>query len=76
MIVLLDWNVIIKVYGCISGKKTGMGQKGTTCVVTEIGGQMVNRETYFQLRRMDGKEVFGEAWITVCAGGTWQFAPA
>lgn len=25
-------------------------------------------------RRMDGKEVFVEAWITVCASGT--FAPA
>lgn len=47
MIILLDQNVIFKVYGCNSGEKTGMGQKETACVVAEIGGQMVNRETFF-----------------------------
>lgn len=43
----LDWNVIIKLYGCISGEKTEMEQKGTSCVVAKIGDHMVNRETYF-----------------------------
>lgn len=46
MFVLLDsdlgFNVVIQVYSCISGEETGMGQKGINCVVSEIGGEMVN----------------------------------
>lgn len=67
---LFNFNVIIKVYSSILGEELRMTKKGVNCVVAKIGGESGI------LRDLLGEEVFGAAWVTIHASGTWEFPPS